>query len=874
MTERSHPGVSTAHARPENRRGHHLVVGSRHPALLLFAAASSGIAIDRGLDRLVGTSANDAAFRLFNAEPGAPDVVPRLQLWLALAGIATAVWLGLHLARRTRVASVFLLSAWLACGGAWHFLWWHGYPSTEIGLSASVVGGPAAVEVRVVGEPRRMALAEPSLFDARPSEPRTLVPCRVESVRAGDVWEPRSGNLDLYVRAEWREVNAGDRLRVVGELAAVAPSRNPGEFEFASHFRGQRKLAVLFADDPASIEILSRGQRWWERLRANWRSGLDNVIWQLVPSEYAGLASGVLLGNRQQIAAEQRDRFMLSSTVHVLSISGLHVGILAGLLFAMLRLGFLPRQVCLWGVILLVLLYAWLVEFSPPVTRAAVLICLFCASRLTGQNGFSLNLLAVAGLVVLFLNPTDLFNVGAQLSFLAVASMIAAETYRAPSPAPLDQLILATRSWPVRMLTWLRGEVVDAFWVSAVIWLLAAPLVAAQFRLVSPIGLLVNPLILLPMAGAMYCGMGVLLLGWWLPSLGAAAGWACGGCLGLMLWLVDWSILIPGGYAWTTAPAGWSLFLFYAGAWLLFLKPAIRVGGWWLLLAYLAWWAFAWALPQSWERARTVRNAGDFELTLVDVGHGLSTLVRLPDGRHLLYDAGSFGSSAFGLRSVAALLWERGIEHLDAVILSHADLDHFNALPELCRRFSIGTVYVSRQMWEHDSPAVQGLFAILREQQVKIAQLEAGDVLQTSFDCELACLGPPASGTGDGDNSDSVVLAISAGERRVLLTGDLEGAGLELLLRGPRLTCDVLVAPHHGSLGSLPAVLAAWSRPSLVLVSCSERRLDRESARQFEAAGAKVLATGELGAISVRFFPERLEYTSWIGSRFQNWVRH
>ena len=822
--------------------------GSQHPALVLLAAVAGGILFDHWL-----------------------ELSP--WWWLAVMVLAALGWLALHFRQRTRQASLCLLVAWSALGGGWHHLWWHYYSATDIGLFASTVGGPAVLELRVVGEPRRMALPEPSVFDARAPEPRTLVPCRAEAARAGRHWQPCSGNLDLYVRAEWREVQAGDRLRVVGELSGVAPARNPGEFDFAQYFRGQRKLAVLFADEPAAIQILSRSQRWWQRLRASWRAGLDNVIWQLVPAEFAGLASGVLLGNRQQIAAEQRERFMLSSTVHVLSISGLHVGILAGLLFGMLRLGFLPRQVCLWGVILLVLLYAWLVEFSPPVTRSAVLICLFCTSRLIGQSGFSLNLLAAAGLVVLAINPTDLFNLGAQLSFLAVASMVAADSYRPPAPAPLEQLILATRNWPVRMLHWGASQAGEAFRVSAVIWLLAAPLVAARFQLVSPIGLVVNPLILLPMAGAMYCGMGVLLLGWWLPSIGAMAGWACGGCLGAMLWLVDWSILVPGGYAWTTAPANWSILVFYVGAWWAFLKPWFRMDASWLLLGYLAWWAFAWALPQAWERNREFRRDGGFELTLVDVGHGLSTLVRLPDGRHLLYDAGSFGSSAFGLRSVAAVLSERRIEHLDAVVLSHADLDHFNALPELCGRFSIGTVYVSRQMWNHESAAVNGLFAILRERKVAVRLLEAGDVLATDSSCEVACLGPPPGGTGGGDNSDSIVLAISAGGRRALLTGDLEGAGLELLLRGPRLTCDVLVAPHHGSLGSLPAVTAAWSRPKLVLVSCSERRLDRESFRQYESAGAKVLATGELGAIGVRFGPNGIESTSWLGSQFTSWER-
>jgi competence protein ComEC len=138
--------------------------------------------------------------------------------------------------------------------------------------------------------------------------------------------------------------------------------------------------------------------------------------------------------------------------------------------------------------------------------------------------------------------------------------------------------------------------------------------------------------------------------------------------------LVDKSLLVPGGYFWTVAPPLWSLLIFYFGAWLLFLKPRRRYPAGLLALAYVGWWAIGWSLPQIWERGQQTKSLDACELTFVDVGHGLSTLVRLPDGRHLLYDAGSFGASAFGVRNVTSVLWERGIEHLDAVVLSHADL--------------------------------------------------------------------------------------------------------------------------------------------------------------------------------------------------------
>ncbi|MFM7564480.1 MAG: hypothetical protein ACKO81_15770, partial [Planctomycetota bacterium] len=101
----------------------------------------------------------------------------------------------------------------------------------------------------------------------------------------------------------------------------------------------------------------------------------------------------------------------------------------------------------------------------------------------------------------------------------------------------------------------------------------------------------------------------------------------------------------------------------------------------------------------------------------------------------------------------------------------------------------------------------------------------------------------------------------------------LEGPGLDQLLRNERLGCDLLVAPHHGSAGSFPEVLASWAQPRLVVISCSERRLEPESLRQYASSGAKVMATGELGAIGVRMNAGGLEYSSWRSSQLKQWER-
>lgn len=787
--------------------------------------------------------------RLGNPSPGVE---------LAAAALCLVAWVVVGYYWQ-RLASTLLLAAVGLLGAVWHHVWWHCYPANEIGRLAASTPAPCLLEVDLIAEPRRMSMPADSPLNIVPAEPRTLLRCEARQVRDGMRWRPVSGQLEVYVQGVWREGQAGDRLRLVGHCVRVVPPRNPGEFDFLNYFRGQRRLAVAYVDNPLAIEIVRPGRHFGNWLRASLRQRLDQAVWEQVPAEQAGLASAVLLGNRQQLSDEQRDLFMLSSTIHVLSISGLHVGILAQLLYWFLRLGLLPRRWCLAGVIGLVFFYAWLVEFNAPVTRSAVWIGLFCGSRILGQRGAAMNLLACAGLIVLAINPADLFGVGPQLSFLAVASMIGAGPYLRQPADPLDQLIFATRSWPVRFAIWFGQHCWLAFMLSAVIWIVALPIVAARYQILSPIGLLVNPLILLPMALAMYSGMAVLFCGWWFPWLGQFFGWCCYASLNFMVAIVDWATHVPGGYFWVLAPPLSAIGLYYLGVWWCFLLPQTRWPARWLLAGLAGWLAVGWALP-VWQQRLALRSPRkDCEITFVDVGHGLSALIQLPDGRSILYDAGSFGGGAFGVRSVAAVLWSKGVEHLDAVVLSHSDLDHINALPELCHRFSMGRVYVSPRVAQQETAALSLIRRELERQQIPIRPIHSGTRFEVGAGCQIECLGPPHFGTGGNDNSDSVVLSLRLGGKRLLLTADLEGPGLQFLLAQPGQDHDVVLAPHHASLHSLPQEFFEWAQPELVIVSGNDRQTESAGAKLFESLGAQVRSTGESGALTVRISPEGID---------------
>jgi competence protein ComEC len=632
-------------------------------------------------------------------------------------------------------------------------------------------------------------------------------------------------------------------------------------------------LAVVHCFCPEAIFSISKSG--WEfpgrRILSALRQKLNRITWMHVGTPQAAFASAIMLGNREQLGRERNDLFLVTGTIHILSISGLHVGILAGVFLMLYRLGLISRTKALWGTMAFVIFYAWLVEFSPPVLRAAILIILYCLGRLLGRSRYDFNFLAIAGLIVLLFNPCDLFNAGAQLSFLAIATMIFCQPwiFWPPSQDPLHHLIANTRSWQVRTMHWIGRRCREAFVLSSLIWLVSLPLIAERFHLVAPIALIVNPLLLIPIAWALYAGLAVLAFGWLFPPLADWCGELCNWNLSLIEWMVSTAAQVPLGYWWTSGPSVWAVTMFYFGLLVLAVYPVTRMQPKYIFAAGAVWLVFCWLVPHQLTGHFERRAAGELICTFVDVGHGTSVLIEMPCGKTMLYDAGSFGSAVYGTRNVASVLWSKGIEHLDAVVVSHADVDHFNVLPKLCQQFSIGVVYLSPAMQSSDSAAVMGLLRELRRMNIRTETICAGDRLIVGHgdDVTIKALGPPESGMNDSDNSDSVVLLVEYCGKRMLLPGDLEASGMLQLLSQPPIDCDVVMAPHHGSPNSLPVQFLQWATPEYVVISGSGQRVDDDIAKLFESATRTVARTDVDGAIQFRL--KSMDAHHWQNSQWQ-----
>jgi competence protein ComEC len=574
------------------------------------------------------------------------------------------------------------------------------------------------------------------------------------------------------------------------------------------------------------------------------------------------LVLATLLGDQERLSESTKDAFLKTGSIHLLVVSGAHVALLAGMAWRLARGASLSRltQLLLTGAV--ILLYAAIVGPQPSVMRATILTLATFSALVRGRSASAGNLLGAAALFVMAYNPCELFRAGTQFSFLAVAVLIAFArwSWRPRSMDPLERLIDEARPWTVKAVRRAGGWFAAMTAASLAVGLAMAPLVAHHFNVVTPASILLTPLAGPLISVALAAGVAVVTVGWLVPALGAFFGILCGGSLRWAEQLVFFAADVPGSYFYTPGLPGWWLIAFYGVVGLLAAIPRWRPAWHWQASSAMTWLAIGYAAI-GFGRA----DEPELRCTFLAMGHGTCVVMELPRGQTILYDAGSLGSPDAAAKTISSFLWSRGIDRIDAVVLSHADIDHYNAMPGLLARFPIGVVYVSPMMFDPiatagDLTAPNFLREVLAASGVPLREVWMGDRVRTDDrDVVIEVLHPPREGIIGRDNANSVLLAVAYGGKRVLLPGDLESPGIERVMADPPFDCDLLLAPHHGSAGSDPPGFAAWSTPEWVVMSGRRPERTTLAQRSYMQAGARVAHTAVDGAVTCAISPGTIE---------------
>ncbi len=775
---------------------------------------------------------------------------------LLAAGCALLAFVVAQVGGKTRLAMVYLALALVALGAAHHH-YRHLLADDDIGHLA----GRKPTPIRLVGvleeEPRRMSgdadSSPSSLLRSRPRSASATTILSVVAVYEEGKRRPASGSARLVVAGTTDAIllsglHAGDEIDVRGQLLGIDPPANPGEFDTRLYWADRGVHAVVrVKQEGEAITLLRTG---WHLSPNGWMGRIREAGHRLLDERLAdhagarGLARALLLGEGAPMTPDEWAKYVRTGVIHVLAISGQHLVVVAAFLWIIARLFRIrPRSAAVF-VTLILIGYALLTGGRPPAMRSAVGAAVLCGGILLRRPILPANLLSAAWLVVVLLQPGDAFDTGNQLSFTCVAILawIIPVVLARPNDE-MERLIDSTRSPVQKFLRWAGGLFRDSYLLTGVIWLAILPLVACHTGLIAPAGLLLGPPLGFLTSVALLFGFALLLVGGWAGPLAVPLVHVVAWCLLACEWLVDRAdavnLHLPiGVFPW------WLATLSSVGLWLLFVEPRLRLSRRWLLPAGLAWLCLALvAMPGA-------RATGELRCTFLAVGHGSCVVLILPDGRVVLHDAGSLRGPDVASRIIAPYLWSQGVRRIDDVILSHADLDHFNGLAGLLERFPVGRVLLSESFARKDNRPVRATLDLCERHGVPVVTVRRGDRLDLDA-AQLTVLHPPPDFGGANENARSVVVEVRHAGNTILLTGDLEGEGLAELLRQSPRPADVMQAPHHGSHRLDVRPLLQWATPGLVVSGQGPSRRVGGGPTLYEEQGVPLWTTHDHGAVTL-----------------------
>jgi competence protein ComEC len=727
-----------------------------------------------------------------------PGSAPSVAIALGALGIAT------FFTRASPLVYAFIASSFFFL----HSLRTSDTPGIQLARELGEEPRPATIRGTVTSEPKLSANQFASFL------------LQAESVEIDG--ETRPCRAKLFAR--WRHaVEFGDELKLFGTLEKIQPPRNPGEFDMASYLARQdvrRALIVRYAENGAVLShsggssILRAAQKSRDWMRRVLCRDLENS------PDVTSSISGMVLGLRHQTPEDIEEPFQQTGTLHLFAVAGLHVGIVARLLWILATILRLPKK---WATLLIVpalLFYSAVTGLHTSSVRAAVMSAVLLGGFLVERKAFARNNLAAAAVLILCWDTNELFSTGFQLSFSVVAAIIiladpAFQFLRRrfePDSFLPRSLFTARRRALNRCLSWLARAVS----VSIAAWVGSLPLMLWDYHLVTLSSVVAN-LVVVPIAFFVLAG-GLLSLvtaplSGWVSLVFNNANWAL---TKIILGVVHLFAQLPGGHFYLEHP-GWT-------------------------------------------------SGTKLEINVLDLRSGAAVHVRTGN-QDWLFDAGAARDYN---RSLQPYLRSRGVNRLDGFALTHGDASHVGGAAGVLLDFHPRQFFDTKA--RSRSAIHRQLLALSVTDQNAPKCCQAGDEFNLSRDVKARILFPPAGfETESADDQTLVFQLIVSGKPCALFTSD-SGTATEsfLLEKYPDLRSDILVKGQHRSGNSGSDAFLDRVQPKAIIATARDfpesQRMKPEWAEKMQARGIKLFRQDETGAVQIRIFQDRWEARTYVTS--------
>ncbi|MBM6828534.1 DNA internalization-related competence protein ComEC/Rec2 [Anaerotignum lactatifermentans] len=666
---------------------------------------------------------------------------------------------------------------------------------------------------------------------------------RLEGIPEEDAFQGDS--LCIYaIRMEGKPLTVGDEIQLRGEALSFSKPTIPGSYNEELYLCTQGYDCKMFLSDFKKVGEKNNLSVFLHKGKER----VDQILNQVLPSEESGVVKALITGDRDDILEGTEELYRMAGITHILCISGLHISLLAMMAAWLMESVFhMGRRSAAAVTIVFSVCFLIFTGFSPSAVRAVIMVTVALVGRILQRRHDWLNNIAIAALVLLWIQPLYLWNAGFQLSFLSVIGIWAGSRFYGKRND-------------------LLGKVWDMILVSFFAFLFTFPITAYHFYHITPYSILAN-LVVLPFSGLLLgSGFLTVLLGFFSTPLSSFAAGSAYMILQIYEAICRLAEKLPFCYPLTGSPAPETILLYY-GVLFVFLfcgrKERIQT----ILLSSFG----TVLLLQLWGNSLFQKEN---TVTFLDVGQGDCAVIQTYNDECFLVDGGGIATKELGdnigTEKILPYLEYLGVDHISGIFLSHLDADHILGALEVMDALPVDGVYlpdyaITAEQWEKE------MQEILEKNQIPLYTVKEGDKGELEEAGNFLCLYPFANTQlpKGGSNAGSMVLKYSYADVDILFTGDLEEGQERLLLAEPEgLSCDVLKVSHHGSAGASSSEFLAATNAQLAVISCGQdnpyHHPAQETLARFAQAGISVCRTDEQGSILLHISPSGgLSWTIW-----------
>lgn len=651
---------------------------------------------------------------------------------------------------------------------------------------------------------------------------------------------------DLY-----EKINPGNKIYLTGTFQKGRDRRNPGEFDYDQYLKSKGITGLFIAYNTDSIKIYDNKSAFFQSVLFSFRKSIDHIIVNLHNDETASLLRGLILADRSGIDAETKNAFVNSGVVHILAVSGLNVAYVILIFIIVLgRFNIYTRSIL---TIIGLVFFMLLTGTTPPVVRATIMAIIIILTFLANRSSNIFNSLLISAVVILLFSPQELYDPGFQLSFGAVLSTAIIYPY----------IRSAVRKFNFK---WKLIEKIILFMgISLSAQVGTIPFTLVYFSKLSVISIIAN-LFVIPISGIITAiAFITIFFGaiWYPLAINFASA---NDFLSLiMMEFIRYTGQLDFSFLWIRNYSLYDSMVFYITliAAIIFLKKVSRP------IYKYAIFIFSIIVILFFSRLDNKQLLEDNKLSvfMIDVGQGDSFLIKFPNGKTALIDAGEANPYLDnGERIILPLLDYLGINKIDYGFVSHLDLDHYGGFVSLIFNDRIKEVY--RPLPDSSDKSIR-FEKFLADKKIKTniyirSLLDIGtakiyflndpnDYLYKSF----------------SSNDRSGILKIVYGKTSFLFVGDCEFPGEYYLASNFKemLDSDVLKVGHHGSKTGSSKLFLDLVSPKISLVSVGiKNKFDHPSAdviNSLESIHSKIYRTDLLGAVLLQSDGNQINFIDW-----------